>query len=151
MLKRATDPAHGHQFYSNPVLDKYVYQDYEDQGVMNDIREKLRYIVKDHARRVKLKTFSQKYWELAAKEFKATGEPMVLILIKTWLRTHAKMSATAVSNLEFAAIFPPLRSDPDPYPRCMEVVFSSQEFCDIMDAQRDTMFYTETLMLSSYQ
>ena len=91
VLKRATDPAHGHQFYSNPVLDKYVYQDYEDQGVMNDIREKLRYIVKDHATRVKLKTFSQKYWELAAKEFKATGEPMVVILIKTWLRTHAKM------------------------------------------------------------
>ena len=118
---------------------------------MNDIREKLRYIVKDHARRVKLKTFSQKDWELAAKEFKATGEPMVLILIKTWLRTHAMMSATAVSNLEFAAIFPPLRSDPDPYPRCMEVFFSSQEFCDIVDAQRDTMFYTETLMLSSYQ
>ena len=151
VLKRATDPAHGHQFYSNPALNKYIYQDYEDQGVINDIREKLKYIVKDHARRVKLKTFSQKDWEDAAREFKATGEHMTLILIKNWLRNHAKMSATAVSNLQFAAIFPPLRSDPDPYPRCMEVVFSSQEFFDILTLNAKQCSTTETPMLNTFQ
>ena len=68
VLKRATDPAHGHQFYFNPAIDTYIYQDYEDQSVMNDIREKLKYIVKDHARRLKLKTFTQKEPTLCSQQ-----------------------------------------------------------------------------------